>query len=1097
MQLITLSLLLLTPLAKSEHGSGLVRMTSPPTRSFRMDLSHDISHGPGTQNFVCERSSAYLDNSDRPTWEAGSFQELHVNWATTHVGFCDVMISYDFDSALEEMRWMKIANYIECGQAHLETLHLMLPEELPSGNAVVRFMAVDLSSYPEARFDVQCADIAIEGHAEADIASLHAFTMRDLDMPKHAHDGIGYPSPTSGKMTGPACAFFYDSNNCALTGPDSEYWLATDSEERRELQWALYCVVPPMSEWPDHLVPANWNPCNSGNVVTAGNACVVKCETGYLNSDPNASPAGTSSMICMGGGFDDLSAWPTCAHPNEICTLPTPTYPHHNVDITNAVNGGTNGCGSTLHYGHSCTVGCTDGYEPIDSDSTEITCNAGELTEYPICVQITDCEWADLPSPSTCTADCGVLSPETYSAASPSGAACGPAPTYQCQHGDGQCVVDSDCALGDAPVASQCTANCELLTQPILVAATGAGSCSPATYQCQHNDGQCIMDVNCVLGDLPSVDDCAADCAYMEQPILVEATGEGTCHPSGVVCSHGDGQCVEDNDCHLGQLPPPSMCTSSCGILIQPIFEVATGAGSCFQETYECQNGDGDCVLDINCELGELPNPDNCKPSCEILQQSIVIESSGNGLQCEPLNYQCQPGDGACPAIDCTLGAVPEASMCAEDCQPVTQDVLIPAQGGSCPDLQTYNCQPGDGLCPAIVTGENCELGSLPSPSECTSSCGVVYQDIVTPSWGTGTCNPAIYYCQEGDGECPVSGDCQLSLPPVADHCLEDCSDVVQDVLVPATGSGSCNPAVYHCSPGDGLCPILNIDCVLGPMPSASWCNEDCPLLTQNVLAAEQGAGSCSPDTYQCMPGDGQCAASSNDGNQNTGTLDADCVLGAPVTASDCTANCGVLLQSILVAQTGSGTCEQGFYACMPGDGLCPTINVPDVTDTEGTGVDVSDIIDVIDNTETNAEAVDCVLGMAPSAGFCDEECNVFTQTIMIPAQNGGSCEPATYECQPGDGLCPDSDNDSEQIGGGSISFNGDTIGFGDADLEPAVTCYSTNLAEASDEDCATMCFFDEASCLATGFCSCGDDSASGTVSLSLALGAVLTLLFV
>jgi len=53
------------------------------------------------------------------------------------------------------------------------------------------------------------------------------------------------------------------------------------------------------------------------------------------------------------------------------------------------------------------------------------------------------------------------------------------------------------------------------------------------------------------------------------------------------------------------------------------------------------------------------------------------------------------------------------------------------------------------------------------------------------------------------------------------------------------------------------------------------------------------------------------------------GGANEDCVLGATVTAADCTSACGTLTQSITTPATGSGTCSPGSYACQPGEGDC------------------------------------------------------------------------------------------------------------------------------------------------------------------------------
>jgi len=401
----------------------------------------------------------------------------------------------------------------------------------------------------------------------------------------------------------------------------------------------------------------------------------------------------------------------------------------------------------------------------------------------------------------------------------------------------------------------------------------------------------------------------------------------------------------------------------------------------------------------------------------------------------------------------------------------------------------------------------------------CSAECGVLTQPILAASQNGGSCQPHVHFCQDGEGECQFSTDCQLGLEPNAEHCDESCGSITQDILTSETGNGACNPVVYDCQFGDGACVEPAVDCQLGALPNPNWCNQDCAVLTQAVITSAQGAGTCSPVTYQCQSGDGQCGI-----NETINVEDSDCELGAPVSASDCTSSCGMVIQTVTAVQTGAGTCSPGFYQCLPGDGACPHVTNVDTADDEPTdcvlgmvpsaawctadcGSHTQSIIIAATNggscepvtyecqpgdgfcpttsvVVSDNEPTDCVLGMEPTSSWCEEDCGSHTQSIITPATNGGACNPVTYECQPGDGFCPGSTDDDDTL-------------FGDQGNagEDAPTCFSINQEQYTDDECALMCLIDESSCLASGFCSCGDTS--GSVSLSLAMSLAFVLLFV
>jgi len=118
-------------------------------------------------------------------------------------------------------------------------------------------------------------------------------------------------------------------------------------------------------------------------------------------------------------------------------------------------------------------------------------------------------------------------------------------------------------------------------------------------------------------------------------------------------------------------------------------------------------------------------------------------------------------------------------------------------------------------------------------------------------------------------------------------------------------------------------------------------------------------------------------------------TADVDCVLGATVGASDCTASCGTITQSITTPATGSGSCAPGEYACQPGDGSCP--DVPCSPNT------------------MNPLGLVCVDGTFGSDGKW-HACGGYENRVACPIQNtttpimcnSGSCKDSVASCKMG-----------------------------------------------------------------------------------------------
>lgn len=285
---------------------------------------------------------------------------------------------------------------------------------------------------------------------------------------------------------------------------------------------------------------------------------------------------------------------------------------------------------------------------------------------------------------------------------------------------DPTCDPDAaDCVLGDPIDPSACTTCGQVLTQEIATPAAGTGSCDPATYTCQNGDGSCVEDIDCVLGSTINPDDCTSCGQVLTQAVTTPASGNGACAPASYICQHEDGACIEDRDCVLGDPIDVTTCTTCGEVLTQQVTTAATGSGSCDPATYTCAHGDGQCIIDIDCELSEI-DPSTCTSCGQVLTQAVTVPPIGIG-ECIPQSYTCVDGDGSCVEnSDCVLGGAIDTSLCTSCDEVLTQEILTPAQGsGTCaPD--THTCAYGDGACQEpcdyIEVGNPCPNPELLGP---------------------------------------------------------------------------------------------------------------------------------------------------------------------------------------------------------------------------------------------------------------------------------------------------------------------------------------------------------------------------------------------
>jgi len=117
------------------------------------------------------------------------------------------------------------------------------------------------------------------------------------------------------------------------------------------------------------------------------------------------------------------------------------------------------------------------------------------------------------------------------------------------------------------------------------------------TWAMDYSDIFFLEDSNqaCLLGPVLNPDDCTRCGEIFEQEVIAPHIGNGPCSPEVHICSHLEGECVEDRDCVLGDSLDASSC-SVCGTLEQVIIEPSYGSGICSPQTFICKIGDGACV---------------------------------------------------------------------------------------------------------------------------------------------------------------------------------------------------------------------------------------------------------------------------------------------------------------------------------------------------------------------------------------------------------------------------------------------------------------------------------------------------------------------
>ena len=410
------------------------------------------------------------------------------------------------------------------------------------------------------------------------------------------------------------------------------------------------------------------------------------------------------------------------------------------------------------------------------------------------------------------------------------------------------CPPDVDCVVQHNP----CNVNCERAPSTTITPQSGNGDQCESPPPCNPGDDECPVPVDCLGGwsiCLPQPDRTCARTFSISQPA----------EHGGTPCSHENGATSSD-DCIIGS------------------NNVVTGAS---------------CVWDPESSWVWAPNVDfDCDQTCE-----------SEGLFCESGNWGVNLGTeleriGAEPTT-INSGTIPTGSTSSR-----TADQQSAAGSGTCANQSNEQDGSDLGFSPAIEIGGTGDGDCFIANSSSSNS------DIINNSsnnnvlLGYSYCNDGTATTQDEldqgdrismtfDGKkyrrlCKCWDqirdiDCVLETESQArNRCTDECSNVTQNILIPAYGDGECNPQTYECRIDDGECGsnssiTPNRDCVVetadearARMMAENNCegvHPNCPRSIREIVEEASGTGTCPPPgtpgrgIVGCRIGDGECVA--------------------------------------------------------------------------------------------------------------------------------------------------------------------------------------------------------------------------------------------
>ena len=392
-----------------------------------------------------------------------------------------------------------------------------------------------------------------------------------------------------------------------------------------------------------------------------------------------------------------------------------------------------------------------------------------------------------------------------------------------CCH-EGEVVVDVACVCPEGTEWSEENQRCDEIT----VEACSPNPCDEAVYgphmTACAGDGQGGFTCSCDVGYQQTTD---GGC----EPELVEiCPGDDQCLGGWCVPGIGDGQCIDDSDCHenLSAVDGnPTFCNSAPfgGICIGcsgfDADECPTGFSCTEYNTCAkvCSSSDECPHGTCNTTMGFCVQA-TCVSDSECPDGAICFDEDGDGsgmcqrIPClETLGSPYNPG-GACDTGEACIDGACYGSCAPENpCVELNRTNCVEtAQGPECHCDEGYaEDANGDCMPEACPTGFSCQDGYCVDPGElfqCVVDADCGGSLTCSPSLPTGTCSGCTdaVDCPDGFDTC-LSGYCLRSCTTSGDCAAGmECNGLGYCGKLNCTAESDCQPG-YTCAPGDpGRC---------------------------------------------------------------------------------------------------------------------------------------------------------------------------------------------------------------------------------------------------------------------------------------------------
>jgi len=319
---VIIALLTLATVCNS-HGA-LLR----PTPRFVENSLNPVGFEAGTvfefpdtigSQFVCRSST----KSNLQSWNAGDTVQIQAQIGVPHPGQCEMFLSYDTERSLRKMRWFKIGNWKDCGtnfdtpkgdgfgDAMDPTFDMFLPNWLPSGNAVFRFMwsAVHNTNPPE--YYVDCADVRISS-SNGDVLPEFVVTYPMISQSpwrdginlwlsgSEAPDGTPWSNPQLPMewVCGPPCADRAATyNQCPETAPGTEGYIDICSFGNCNVQPNPPTSAPSTTQATGFASTAAPTPSPSSAQETTSSSSAQETTSSPSSAQETTSPPPPTSLI--------------------------------------------------------------------------------------------------------------------------------------------------------------------------------------------------------------------------------------------------------------------------------------------------------------------------------------------------------------------------------------------------------------------------------------------------------------------------------------------------------------------------------------------------------------------------------------------------------------------------------------------------------------------------------------------------------------------------------------------------------------------------------------------------------------------------------